>query len=249
MRVGLFCKTCAADLRWFRLALASFRKYWRHPDSLWTVVFDRDCGPQLIDEDLRGVRQFFIEPWPDRYCHAMAMKACADLFTGCELVLMFDSDMMMTRPTELDDLLVDGRPCIYFEEWNNEPHSLMAHRVWGPASMRSTGRLLDRDYMRAPLWIYWASTFQHARKLVEEHTRVPFLQAVYSSHPYDWHNFDNHPMSFCDMENLAMAAQLLERSRYNFIPVNEHEELPVKQFWSHSDFGVARLEMVKILDP
>jgi hypothetical protein len=236
MRLGCFCKTFRDDFDFFRLALASFRENLKEP-AQFTVVLDRDCQELAHNEPLLdGVQVFFIDPWPDKYAHAMAMKACADLFTECDLILLFDSDMMLTKQVELSDLMVDGKPAIYFGEWNDlNPERVVARQVWGPASVRSLGLELDRDYMVAPLWLFHASTFRNARQMVEKKAHKPFLYAVYSDHVYDWRKFLDHPMSFCDIENLGMAAYTYEYLFYRWIKIDGiRPQLPVKQHWSHA---------------
>ena len=62
---------------------------------------------------------------------------------------------------------------------------------------------------------------------------MPFLQAVYSSHRYDWKKFTEHPMTLCDMQTLGIYASLYEPHRYSIRQRNKSTDSPIKQFWSH----------------
>lgn len=247
--VGLFCKTCKLDLDWLYFGLNSFKKNWSHGDTTQIVVVaDLNCEPELSKWDLTGVSVLYLKPWADGYSHAMAMKMCADIFMpNADMILMFDSDMILTRPTSLADLLVDDKPTIYYDPWdsNLDPETRASSRkVWLPAVQRTTGRTLDVDWMVSPLWLFWWSTFVGARSIIEEHTRLPFLQAVYSSHPYDWTQFMSHPVSFCDMQTLGLYASQFERGMYNFKQKTPTTDLPVQQFWSHQPIDEVRDQLV-----
>lgn len=247
MNVGIFCKTCKADLAWLYFALSSFRQNWRHPWEMTdlVVVADPDCEPEITRWDFKNVRVVYTPPWPDGYCHAMAMKLCADIFCDrAELIVLFDSDMMLLRPTSLFDLLVCENPVIVYDIWHSDIDQTtrqMAKKVWVPAVRRSMGRDLDRDWMVSPKWLYWPSTFRGARSLIESHHRMPFLQAVYSAHPYDWQQFASHPMTLCDMQALGIFAHEYEQHKYVFwLRSAAPAETAIKQFWSHAPIDEAK---------
>ena len=247
MRIGLFCKSCKEDLPWLAQAIKSFQSNWLHPwdRTQWVLAMDAAAYESLIQHgiDLAHVDVRYVEPWPDRYAHAMAMKACADIFCDeANLILIFDSDMILSKPTGLADLMVAGKPPLCFEHWSCERDAdirRVAKSVWGGASIRSTGCELDRDWMVSPAWIFWPSTLKGARRLVELHRKLPFLQAVYSRAIYDWRNFTLHPMTFCDIENLGLYASRFESDKYSIMELKDYRS-PVTQFWSHGSIEAAR---------
>jgi len=246
VKAGLFCKSCVKDLAWLKQAIRSIQTNWKHPwqDTQWVIAMDSEAylSPGMQELDRRHIEFRYVEPWPDRYTHAMAMKACADLFChDAEIILVFDSDMVLSRPTDLTDLLRlgNGRPALMFEHWHSERDPAtraMAQMVWGAASIRSTGIVLDRDWMVCPTWLFWPSTFAGARGLVEVHHKMPFLQAVYSKMVYDYRLFPSHPMTFCDIENLGIYASKFEPHRYEITQMGLTDfDGVVVQRWSYGD--------------
>jgi hypothetical protein len=149
MRIRLFCKTFKDDLGWLGAALTSFFKNWDHADTEFVLVADRDCQKQIESWKLWKVKVFYVEPWPDGYCHAMAMKMYADYFCGYSvLVMLFDSDIELVKPVSMTDLLPGGKPVIQWSGWEDklDPATrAVARRVWTPAVERCTGKVLDRE--------------------------------------------------------------------------------------------------------
>lgn len=237
---GIFCKTFRPDLGWLYFAVSSVIQNWRHPweHTDFVVLADSDCEPEISRWGFDRIRVIYTHPWPDGYCHAMALKLCADIVCPTsEIIFMLDSDMMLVRPTELSDLMEEGRPLLTHDSWDStlDPETRqMAKQVWGPAVRRSMGCDLDRDWMVSPQWLFWISTFRGARTLIETHCKLPFLQAVYSAHPYDWNLFSSHPMTLCDMQALGLYASRYEPHRYTIRQKTATEDPPIKQFWSHA---------------
>lgn len=249
LKVGLFVKTFKADLDWLFFGLSSFKRNWSYENSEILVVAEPDCEPAITKWGISQVRVVYVRPWPDGYTHAMAMKMCADIFMpAADLILLFDSDMVLTRLTAPADLLINELPTIYYDVWHSDldPNTRMvSKKVWSPAVFKSTGRTLDVDWMVSPAWLYWRSTFSGARSLIENHTGMPFLQAVYSSHQYDYTDFMAHPMTFCDMQTLGIYANESERHLYSFRQRAPDLDLPITQFWSHLPVEEARAKLEK----
>lgn len=246
-RVGLFTKTFKPDLDWLYFALTSIKRNWSYESTEILVVAEPDCQPEITKWNFSQVRVVYIKPWPDGYTHAMAMKMCADVFMpDADLILLFDSDMVLTKPTSLADLLTNELPTLYYDEWHSDldPNvRMVAKKVWSPPVFKSTGRTLGVDWMVSPVWLFWRSTFYGARQLIEEHTGMPFLQAVYSSHQYDYTNFMAHPMTFCDMQTLGIYASESQAHKYNIRIRTRDMSLPLRQFWSHQSVEEVRSQL------
>jgi hypothetical protein len=247
LKVGLFAKTFKPDLDWLYFGLSSFKRNWSYESTDILVVAEPNCEPEMTKWDLSRVSTVYVKPWPDGYCHAMAMKMCADIFMPrADLILLFDSDMILTTPTSLADLMVNERPTLYYDDWHSDLDQatrLISKRVWSPAVFRTTGRTLEVDWMVSPLWLFWRSTFAGARYIIENHTRMPFLQAVYSTHVYDWKNFLSHPVSFCDMQTLGLFASEFETHQYDIQKRTLASAVPVRQFWSHQPIDEVKAQL------
>lgn len=247
-RIGLFCKTFKPDLPWLFHALQSIELNWRHDwaSTELLVVAEPDCESDMRRWAFTHVKVRYVYPFPCGYCHAMMTKLCADLYLRtCRLIWLFDSDMLLTRPTTLDDIAPGGMPRLIYDEWHSDfdsPTRETSRRVWVPAVKRSMGLDLDRDWMVNPLWVYWSSTFQGARELIESHRQMPFLQAVYCPHRYDWRAFTEHPMALCDMQALGLYAHQHEAHLYAIgRKTSAAIEGPIRQAWSHSVDGPSGL--------
>lgn len=247
-KVGLFVKTFKPDLDWLYFGLSSFKRNFSYENSTILVVAEPDCEPEISRWKLSQVRTVYVRPWPDGYCHAMAMKMCADVFMPeAALILLFDSDMFLTRPTSLADLLTNELPTIYYDDWHSDldPMTrLVSKKVWSPAVFKSTGRTLEVDWMVNPCWLFWRTTFYGARKLIENHTQMPFLQAVYSAHVYDWHAFLSHPVTFCDMQTLGLYASEFEQHLYNLKRRTADMSSPIVQNWSHQPIEEVKSQLL-----
>lgn len=238
IKLELFCKSFQDDLGLLKAAILSFCQHLHGPWKM-TVVLDRGNKPPTLESD--RIKYLFVQPWGDGYCHAMATKMCADLYCPeADILLLFDSDMELASASALDQLLDElGRPRVWWQDWDSaDPVRQVARRVWVPAVYRSTGQTLDRDWMVAPTWLWWPSTFRRARRLVELHTQLPFLQAVYSTHPYNWQKFLEHPMTLCDIELLGLSAHEFEPAKYAFLKRDAVTacQFPdrIRQGWSHT---------------
>jgi hypothetical protein len=246
MTLGIFIKSFWDDLGWLAYSLQLLEKFWRGEPPKVVVMLDEDCEEITRLWGLRWPQYIYVKPWQDGYCHAMAMKACADQFLPeSDLIMLLDSDTILTGPCSISDVTDKGLPVIEFQLWNDEDPKLATSRqVWQSVSLASTGLELAVDFMVSVPRIYWRSTFQLARNTIEAHYQKPFLEAVHSEHPYDWTAFLAHPKTFCENQTLAMVAALMETSRYSIRNLDSEGPFttPFVQYWSHGRLPVAELE-------
>jgi hypothetical protein len=83
---------------------------------------------------------------------------------------------------------------------------------------------------------------------VENHSGKTFDSEVYSAAPYDWTQYEFHPFTFCDLENLALYGAQFESEKY-FLWDGEknHPSYLIKDFWSHTPFESAQPELDRLL--
>jgi hypothetical protein len=238
MAIGFFMKTFRGDLKLARYALELLHLHWQseHPPEV-VVMLDEDCRELVMDWNFPFIRYEFVEPWPDGYCHAMAMKACADLFMlKSDPIFLLDADTMLRERSSAERLMPGGRPVLVYQRWpDRDQVNRVAREIWVPAIARSSGLALSADWMVHPERLYWRSTFAFARELVEYHCRRKFLEAVRSDCPYDWHRFSEHPMTLCENEMLPMVGAMLEPQRYDIRRLEEANFAGgFTQIWSHA---------------
>jgi hypothetical protein len=246
MKLGIFAKSFRDDLGWLAYSLQLLEKFWRGEPPSVVVMLDQDCQEITQQWGLRWANYVYVQPWKDGYSHAMASKACADQFLPeSELILLLDSDTILTGPCALEDITIEGQPVIEFQLWNdNDARLAVSRQVWQPVSLASTGLELAVDFMVSVPRLYWRSTFGLVRDVVEQHFQKPFLEALHSDHPYDWRAFLKHPKTFCENQTLSMIATLMEPSRY---VIRNRDTLgwfktPFVQYWSHQELPLKDLE-------
>jgi hypothetical protein len=209
-------------------------------------MLDHDCADVVSQWDVKA-RYIFVDPWPDGYMHALWCKATADRHTDAELILLLDSDHLMIAPCNLCDLMKEGKPVIEYLSWDH-PDRDVARRIWPRVVRESTGLELPFDYMVKPDWMFWRSTFAGARTLVENHSGKTFDSEVYSGAHYDWTQYEFHPFTFCDLENLALYGAQFETEKY-YLWDSSKQSRPnsIKDYWSHTPFESVQPELDRLL--
>lgn len=246
MRCDIFIKGCREQLNWLSYCLQFIEKNWQHKDSQIIVMLDRDCTKTVAQWGITA-SYLFVDPWPDGYMHALWCKATADRYTDAELILLMDSDHLMIASCGLPELMKEGKPVIEFFRWEHESREV-ARRIWPRVVKESTGQDLPVDYMVKPDWLFWRSTFAGARTLVENHSGKTFDSEVYSAASYDWTQYEFHPFTFCDLENLALYGAQFESEKY-FLWDTEKipRPYPIMDYWSHTPFESVRPELDRLL--
>lgn len=245
MAIGFFCKSFRDDLPLLRYSLELLALNWIGARPEVVVVLDEDCRQLIREWRFEWPRYEFIEPWPDKYCHAMAIKCCADLFMReSDPIFLLDSDTMLTERSSAPRLMPGSKPVLIYQKWlDRDQVNPTAQTVWVPTVARCLGLRLSADWMVHPERLYWKSTFTLVRDLVEHHKKAPFLQAVHSAAPYDWHRFGSHPMTLCENEMLPMIGAMLEAPRYDVRRLEDsHFSAGFQQLWSHSPLEVTLIE-------
>ena len=227
--------TYKKDLCWIVYSLQLLTKYLKGNYRI-VVRAEPDC-----EEILRTwgvpVTYHYVKPWPDGYAFAMYQKATADLYCESDLVMLLDSDHILTRECSVGDFLHDGNPILRYRRWDEDPNDASlteGYRQWAAPTERTIGIPLDYDYMLGPPFLFWRDTFQAMRNRVEDVTGFSFNDAVYSATPYNYQNFLRHPKVFCDYEALGLYAAHFEPKRYHLLRSKPSDpNWPFRVYWSH----------------
>jgi hypothetical protein len=168
----------------------------------------------------------------------MYCKMTADDFSDAALIILWDSDVMLTAPASLDRLLWNGKPIIEYQEWGEAVTN--SERVWRGPTSRMVGMNLDGEYMCGVPFIYWRETFSKTRNQIARTHRRSFLDCIYSDVPFKAESFLSHPMKLADFEALGLCAARFEPHRYSFRPNNARPlDWPFKLYWSHGGLETA----------
>jgi hypothetical protein len=236
MNVSIVMVSHRPDLPWLHYSLRLIQKYWM-PKPPIVVRLEEDCRPAVecwMLED--GVEFYYVKPWPDGYTFQMYQKMTADDFTDAELIILWDSDVMLTAPANLDLLLSPWReghlPIIEYQEWSDA--ATHSEKVWRGPTSRMMGLDLDREYMCGVPFIYWRETFSKTRYQIARTHRRSFFDCIYSTSPFSAKTFMTHPMKLADFEALGLCAAKVEPDRYNFRHNRDRpKNWPFKLYWSH----------------
>jgi hypothetical protein len=218
VKCDVVIKTWLNDLGWLGYCLRFLANNWLAADSRIIVLADEDCRPTIETWALKREEVFYIRPWADGYSHAMVTKTTADEYSDAELILLLDSDVMLTEPTSPESMMENGRPIIRFTDYDTfekkHPHAPWRRIV---QKLFLTDPLLYYTYLPA---LYWRSSFQGMRRYLARLHHRNFLDLVYSNVPFKPENFCDHPISFADHEALGLYCQLAEPDHYVF---RQHE--------------------------
>jgi len=241
---SFFVKGCRSQLNWLCFCLQFLEKNWRTPDYEVVVMLDEDCRDVIRTwGPIKKTIYIYVMPWPDPYMHALWAKACADYWTRGDPIILLDADTLLTEPAELGDYVVEDdsgltKIILPYLEWRDRGDDGGAHSLWPGVVKRSTGYVLEKDYMVSRPWIFARSTYYGARLMVEQHLDMPFYAAVYSDAPYRWEDYHKHPFSFCDLQNLAFYGAKFQPGTYlvrDLIELNkEGRSDKFKDYWSHT---------------
>lgn len=231
MRADIVMVSHKPDLPWLIYSLHLILKFWT-PKPRIIVRLDEDCR-EVTEKWPLDVEFYYVRPWPDGYTFQMYQKMTADDFTDAELIILWDSDLMLTAPASLERLFHDDRPIVEWQDWDQAvTHS---ERIWrGPTSLMM-GMDLNHEYMCGVPFIYWRETFSKCRCQIARTHRRSFYDCIYSDVPFKASNFLNHPMKLADFEALGLtAAQIEPHDRYLLRhSSNRPKDWPFKLYWSH----------------
>jgi hypothetical protein len=225
-----------ADLTWLYLNLRLLLKHWKTPGNI-IVRVEPDCR-EAVERWNLGPRILYryVIPWRDGYTFQMYQKCISDDFSPADILVLCDSDLMLTAPASIETLMHDGKPIVEYCDWAaGDP---IAERVWRAPTSRVMGMDLYADLMVQAPFVYWRQTFSRMRQRVVEVTGKAFYDAVYSDVPFHCSNFLNHPVTFADYEALNLTAIAFEPERYH-LRANAERPLnwPFRLYWSHGDWS------------
>jgi hypothetical protein len=233
---SIFIKGCREQLHWLCANLQLLTKNWLGPEPEIVVMLDQDCQEVIKTwGPFPHLTYIYVDPWPDRYMHALWAKATADYWTRGDPIILMDCDTIFLRPVALTDFMQGDKIKLPYLPWTRAPGG--AIEIWPRVVKESTGLDLAVDYLCARPWPYWRTTFAGARGLIESYRDTNFYAAVYSEAQYDWTRYFTHPFTFCEIETLGLYAATFDSHRYHIDELEKIDWPPgVKDYWSHTDF-------------
>jgi hypothetical protein len=227
--------SCRKDLEWLYYSTKFILKFWQTPGRIF-IRLDQDCEPIVKDWDFgpKVIYSYIKDPWPDGYTMQMYEKMYADQISDAELIISWDSDLMLFGPASIETLMYEGKAVIEWCDWADSP---VAERVWRGPCERVMGMSMDRELMIQCPFLWWRDTYALCRAHIEKVTGKSLYETVYSDVPFRPENFLNHPMKFSEHDCLNLYAIKFQPERYHLRHVKERPaNWPFRLYWSHGDW-------------
>jgi len=235
--------SCRKDLNWLYYSTRLIQKFWQTPSRIF-IRLDEDCEPIVKGWNLGPeVIYSYIQPWRDGYTQQMYEKMFADQLSDAELIISWDSDLMLFGPASIETLMHEGKPVIEWCDWADSP---VAERVWRGPCERCMGIPLDRELMIQCPFLWWRDTYKLCREHIETVHGKSLYEVVFSDVPFYAANFLNHPMKFAEHDCLNLYGVTFQPERYHLRHTKDRPaDWPFRLYWSHGDWSE---ELVQLLN-
>jgi hypothetical protein len=243
-KVTIFIKSWARDLKWLSYALRSIECNWETPETEVVLVLDEDCRGRISGSDFNlDLSVFYVKPWPDGYCHAMYVKTMADEFSRGELIVLTDSDCILTGPSDLNDLGA-YQPIIPYMSYK-EHNEMYSVSPWQRVTERLARQGTQKHYMASTPIMYHRSTFAGMRQWLTRLHGQAYWDLVYSGVEFRPERFGTHPITLIDYDLLGYYADHFEPGFYRVRELKEVQPSKWKQYHSWSQSPEA-MEVAKV---
>ena len=173
------------------------------------------------------------------------MVLSAEKYCSGDFILHMDSDVVFWEDCTPDDFVVDGKPILYREKFENFKH-YAARYSWKKCVQDALGidpewETMVRHPAVHPRWIY-----PEVRYAIEQYTGTPFLDFVLSRE-------NSFPQTFAEFPTIGAYAINEHPESYQWVDytVNNpdgsydyrHGKDKVKAFWSHGGVDGVRHEL------
>jgi hypothetical protein len=221
----IFIRTYTLDLPWFRWCIASIGKFWAEDSKILVSCEEPDV------EEVKGIlgqychdRKWAVQPWVQwgagkAYIFQQWQKLVADTLTDSEVIVFFDSDLLINRTIGLSDFMNrEGKKIRWFYEpypsvETSEPQACK----WLNPTWRAMNIKPEHEYMRRHPFLVWRETLEGCRKYLESqhgplHEYLLNIPGQGSDIP------------FSEFNCLGFYAWIFQGDKYWFINVNEAKQ-------------------------
>jgi FkbM family methyltransferase len=229
---SIFFKSFKPDIKWLKWSLRFLGKNWKS-DSQIVISTPFDCIDAILalqDTIGKPIKHVVIEQWSDNpYNHQQWVKMMADQYCDGDLITFMDSDAMMLVPCSLEELCEEGRPILWYTEYER----ISRTESW-QASVENVMWLWPKyEFMRRFPLTYHRDTLSSCRGHIECLANGRSIHDMLHERPaYSWSEFNL----------IGFYAFVFERDRYSWKHTDEidgvkyrwHE--PVRQFHSVAEW-------------
>ena len=208
--VEIFYVTYSKDIDFFRWSLDSVKKFAKGFTGI-TVAIPRN-EEKLFEwvKPLAKVLLYDDTPGKGMLHHEVVICRADEFCPHVDAILHVDSDFCFWEHFKPSDYIVDGRPILYRETYEQAKAHNPNRYFWRETVTAATGiEPIWETMVRHPA-IHLREVYAFTRKTVEQHTRMPFNDYVLSCR-------NEFPQTFCEFNTLGAVACRYFDPRYQFV--------------------------------
>lgn len=232
MTNGLFIATYRGDFPWLRACLRSIKLHWKGmtPPCVCTDSVDFADASRLVRREFPAAAVVVHEPLMASagYLRAQCAMLTADLkMPEADVIWFLGSDCVFTDTFDPFDWMVDRKPRMRYLR-HDSVGDLTAH--WRRGVKAAIGYDVEYEFMRHLPLAYPRELLPYVRARIEEHTRMPWEQYVFSTTVEG----SGRDSEFSESNVIGSYAWVKRRDIYAWwYDATCKQHFPVKQFWSH----------------
>jgi hypothetical protein len=232
MDAQLFIRTWEGDLPWLRSCLRSVDRYWKS-NFKPVIVATPECFhgiPAMFNIPDHGAYLHCEPKWDDQRRGSVFIGLNADRYTDANTIIFTDSDCMFTRSCSADDMIKDGKICLYGNPYAKlmiiaNPPDHNCFTWYRRVCIEVLGIDPQAEYMRRHPFMFLRSTLEGFRNEAFERMKVPLRDLMERYHSGYFSEF-----------NLLSAYALKHQPElYTFVDVSDAPPPFVRQFHSWSE--------------
>lgn len=237
--LDIFIVTYAKDYPYMKYCLKSIAKFARQFNRLHILVPTGDANELRFLKEFNEVKDYAMpisvhegEEWPGKgfLWHEYNIMFADNWCFGADFIAHIDPDCVFNAPVIPDDYVINGKPILRFERFEN-----IGRRHPGAAAWQSpTGACLPFpvpwETMRCHPGVHIKEVYPEARKLIEQKTRQPIEDYIKSVRPV-------YPEGFCEFVTLGNVAMTCFPDRYHLVEQFTDKVQPdnkLHQTWSRA---------------
>lgn len=184
-------------------------------------------GDKHLLSHLTAEKIYECPNYVDDYLGQQITKLLADTYSDADYIMHWDSDTLLTQPLSPADLIVEGKPIVYYESYDK-----VGREPWQPIVSEVLGWAPEHEFMRRHPFVYPRWLYAEVRKFLEErHGQT--LESYIVGRPY---------RSFSEFN--VLGAYAWEKHRDKFTWRDPHgDPVYVRQFRSWDGLGAHEAEI------
>ena len=234
-KVSIFIRSYRGDREWLTYCLQALAK---RATGFHEVVIALPVGdePHFINYDFRGHAVHWVHDIAaDGYMGQQVCKLEADLYCTGDVILYVDSDCILKRSFNADEMFVNGRIRQLLRFWKDAGTG----HIWEPFVSAALGFSARFECMATHPMAYWRDSIKHCRE---------YLNGLHGSMREYVRTRERR--EFSEFNVLGNFCHMFEPYRYDWTIADPHTDnypRPFKQFWSWEGLAKNLNEVQQIL--